>query len=49
MEENGITALIVIICLIIAILIKGVTVTDESKNIVNEHMTWIEFYKTYNK
>ena len=45
--ENGITALIVIVCLIIAILIKGVTVTDKSKNIVNEHMSWIEYYKIY--
>ena len=51
MEENitALTSLIVIICLIIAILIKGVTVTYKEKNIVNQHMSWVEYIKLINE
>lgn len=44
---TGLTIFIVLICLFIVIIIKGVTVTDENKNIVNEHMSWYDFLKLY--
>ncbi len=44
-KETVITILITVICLFIVIYFKGVTVTDESKGIINKHMTWIEFIK----
>ena len=43
--KNIITIVIIIICLFVAICIKGVTVTNESKGIVNKHMSWIEFFE----
>lgn len=42
---TGITIFIVIICFLLVILFKGVDVTDESKNIVNQHMSWFEFFE----
>ena len=43
--QNIITTIIIIVCLFIAICIKGVTVTNESKGIIDKHMSWIEFFE----
>lgn len=42
---TAITIFIIMVCLIVAILIKGVTVTNGDKEIVNQHMSWIDFFK----